>query len=344
VGNWHVSDEPPLSDHRYINFQIGNITVNEVTFRNPRRTNSGSYKDNLKLKLETMSRRICMIRDTDRSADQLQQAIILSYYHNCLAKTTRSPRTAPWWNKKLSGLRAKTRRLFNIAKRTGQWDTYMEILTCYKKEIRKAKRSPWRGYCQEISDVRGSARFMKNMAKQATNKVSAIKLPDGQYSPTGKETRKEMSRINFPDSKLIDDLYDEGEDQQNLGTCGPELLQQRVEDLVPLLCCIFRACMAYRFIPMAWRQVKVTFIPKSGKLDYTEAKAYRPISLSFLFKTMEKLVDRYIRDGALKIHHLHRNQHVYQIVKSAETALHNVVTLRKCYCTQGAFRDRGSFQ
>jgi hypothetical protein len=44
-----------------------------------------------------------------------------------------------WWNKKLSGLRAKTRKLFNIAKRTGQWDTYKETLTCYNKEIRKAK-------------------------------------------------------------------------------------------------------------------------------------------------------------------------------------------------------------
>jgi hypothetical protein len=26
----------------------------------------------------------------------------------------------PWWNKKLTGLRAKTRKLFNIAKITGQ--------------------------------------------------------------------------------------------------------------------------------------------------------------------------------------------------------------------------------
>jgi hypothetical protein len=40
----------------------------------------------------------------------------------------------PWWNKKLSGLRAKTRKLFNIAKRTGQWDTYKESLTSYNKE------------------------------------------------------------------------------------------------------------------------------------------------------------------------------------------------------------------
>jgi hypothetical protein len=36
-------------------------------------------------------------------------------------------------------LRAKTRRLFNIAKRTGEWDTYKEILACYNKEIRRAK-------------------------------------------------------------------------------------------------------------------------------------------------------------------------------------------------------------
>jgi hypothetical protein len=90
--------------------------------------------------------------------------------------------------------------------------------------------------------------------------------------------------------------------------------------------------MAYGFIPTAWRQVKVMFTPKAGKLDYTEAKAYRPISLSaFLLKMMEKLVDRHIRDSALKDHPLHRNQHAYQTGKSTKTALHNVVTHRKCY-------------
>jgi hypothetical protein len=53
------------------------------------------------------------------------------------------------------------------------------------------------------------------------------------------------------------------------------------------------------------RQVKVTFILKPGKLDYTETKDYRPIGLSsFRLKIMEKLVDRHIRDGALRIHPL----------------------------------------
>jgi hypothetical protein len=54
----------------------------------------------------------------------------------------------------------------------------------------------------------------------------------------------------------------------------PVILQQGAEHVVPNLCRIFRACMAYGFIPTACRQVKLTFIPKPGKLDYIEAKSY----------------------------------------------------------------------
>jgi hypothetical protein len=88
---------------------------------------------------------------------------------------------------------------------------------------------------------------------------------------------------------------------------------------------------------MAWRQVRVTFIPKSRKYDYTEAKSYRPISLSsFLLKTMEKLIDRHIRGSVLKVYPLHQNQHSYQTGKSTETALHNVVT-----CIENATEYKG---
>jgi hypothetical protein len=231
------------------------------------------------------------------------------------------------------------RRLFNTAKRTGQWDAYREALTRYNKEIRKAKRSSWRRHCQEINDAPGSARLMMIMAKQATNKVSTIKLPNGQYTETGRETLSELFRVHFPDSKLIVNL-DNGEGQWNLGTrqnrtnradwnLARVIIHQSkirwalntfkpfksagtdgADLLVPHLCRIYRACMAYGFIPMSWRQVKVTFIPKPGKFDYTEAKAYGPISLSsFLLKTMEKLVDMHIRDGVLRTYPLHRYQH-----------------------------------
>jgi hypothetical protein len=194
------------------------------------------------------------------------------------------------------------------------------------------------------------------MAKRTTKRASIIKLPDGQYTQTGKEILKEF-RVHFPGSKLADDSNG-GQGQQNLEICRhildrgdwnlakhvinqskmrwtlgtfkpfksvgthgtvPALLQQGMEQLVPHLCRIFRACKAYGFIPTVRKQVRVTHIPKPGKLDYTTAEAYRPISLlSFLLKMIEKLVDRNIREGALKKYPLYRNQHAYQIDKSTE--------------------------
>jgi hypothetical protein len=76
VHNWHVSDEPSLSDHRYICFEIGNIDI--TSYFQGSQENQLGYKDNLKVNLETMLRNICMIRDIDLAVDQLQWAIILS--------------------------------------------------------------------------------------------------------------------------------------------------------------------------------------------------------------------------------------------------------------------------
>jgi hypothetical protein len=68
--------------------------------------------------------------------------------------------------------------------------------------MRKAKRSSWTRYCQEINDVLGGARLMKIMSKQVTNKVSTIKLPDGQHTQTGKETLKELFKSSLPRFKV----------------------------------------------------------------------------------------------------------------------------------------------
>jgi hypothetical protein len=58
------------------------------------------------------------------------------------------------------------------------------------------------------------------MTKQATNKVSTIKLPNCQFTQTGKGTVKELFRVHFSASKLIDDSYDAEQGQLNLVICG----------------------------------------------------------------------------------------------------------------------------
>jgi len=75
-----------------------------------------------------------------------------------------------------------------------------------------------------------------------------------------------------------------------------------------------------------WRQVKVVFIPKCSRNSYSRPRDLRPIGLSsFLLKTMERLVDRYLRDEALVQVPLHPNQHAYWAGKSVETTLHQLV-------------------
>jgi hypothetical protein len=43
------------------------------------------------------------------------------------------------------------------------------------------------------------------VAKQATNRVSTIKLPDDQYTKTGGEIVRESFSVHFSDAMLIDE-------------------------------------------------------------------------------------------------------------------------------------------
>ncbi len=116
----------------------------------------------------------------------------------------------------------------------------------------------------------------------------------------------------------------------------PALLQWGGDTLIRSLTAVLRACLAYRYVPKQWREVKVIFIPKPGKTDYTDAKSFRPISLtSFLLKTLERLCDRKLREGALSKVPMHENQHAYSQGKSTESALHAVVDR-----VEGAIKDK----
>ena len=62
------------------------------------------------------------------------------------------------------------------------------------------------------------------------------------------------------------------------------------------------------------------------KPSYDLAKAFRPISLaSCTLKTLEKIIDRHIRESVLTEVPQHPNQHAYQKGKSCKTALHELV-------------------
>jgi hypothetical protein len=111
----------------------------------------------------------------------------------------------------------------------------------------------------------------------------------------------------------------------------------------------YGTCIALRYIPISWRVVRVIFTPTPGHNNYTPAKSFCPISLTyFLLKTLKRLVDRYksIQDGALMRYRLHVHQHAHQ---TGGSTLHSLVhkldsVLENGFVALGASRFESMFR
>jgi hypothetical protein len=79
INDWRVSNEPTLSDHRYIIFSVDNLTTKTKTFRNPRRTKWNIFN---KVLAKEMEEQIIFIRNTDelnQAAEDLTTKLLKAY-------------------------------------------------------------------------------------------------------------------------------------------------------------------------------------------------------------------------------------------------------------------------
>lgn len=328
------------------------------------------------------------IEDIETNVTNLTNAITSSYNDTCSSnQRTTHPPQKDWWDKELERKRHKLRHLFNRAKNTRKdedWDKFKEAQYTYKKTLRRKDNKSWRNFCTNIESESAANRIRKIISKDKNCALGTIKKPDGTYTCSNTETIQTLLQTHFPGCKLADkhiqqqdtttlkiptinDIHivnqiitddklkwaiENSKPYKSPGTdkIFPALLQTGYAIIKPWLMDIYKNSLLQGYIPKLWRQVKVVFLPKPGKADYSQPKAFRPISLtSFLLKTLERLCDRYIRDNILVKSPLNVNQHAYNVGKSTETALHQVVSyiehnLENKTCTLGAFIDiEGAF-
>lgn len=229
-----------------------------------------------------------------------------------------------------------------------------------------------------------SARLMKILKQDRSIQIGAIKRSDGSTTPNLQSTLEELLKAHFPRCRVLEDIADTQNNQGNYkykteihaslskivnnqtiewavksfqpykapGEDGvyPVLLQKSLPYIKYLLIAIFRASINLGYIPRCFRLVRVAFIPKAGKGDYTSAKSYRPISLSsFILKTLEKIIDNHIFHGSIRRCFFSQNQHAYIPGRSTETALSALVSkieyaLERKEWTLGLFFDiEGAF-
>ncbi|XP_048515580.1 uncharacterized protein LOC125502066 [Athalia rosae] len=249
----------------------------------------------------------------------LQTAINKAYEAACPAKQRKCSKKVTWWNKELGQLRTRSRKLLNRALKTGidsDWEAHKATQETYKKKIKKSKEEGWRDFCSKTEDLSLVARLRKVFTSGPPIKLDGLTLPHGRTAENQTEIPTHMLETHFPGS-----LPAGGGLPIRAGPtrAGHETMDWKTaaeieggKDLAIRLSIIFRSCLAMRYVSTAWRDVK----PSPGDT----------ISLtSFLLKTLERLVDRYIRDGALVERPIAHTQHAYQAGKSTETALHSLI-------------------
>jgi len=100
------------------------------------------------------------------------------------------------------------------------------------------------------------------------------------------------------------------------------MLKNLPESILGHLTKIYQNCLITGKIPEVWLDSKAIFIPKNNKVNLEDPKSYRPICLSsFLFKTLEKLIQQRFEVCKIYPNNLSDCQHGFRPNRSTLTAL-----------------------
>jgi ribonuclease HI len=232
----------------------------------------------------------------------------------------------------------------------------------YATEILEAKKNSEQRYFSNIEGAKSTSRVHKILAKDPSQGPGILVKQDGNYTESEEEAAMLLLSTHFPENtrnaippqenhRLGGEVVNENDldfinkiisprrvewaifssdpfKSPGLDEIHPVLLQKSWDIIGDLIVSIYKASVMLGYIPISWQRVKVVFIPKLGKDDYTSPKSFRPISLSsVLLKGLERLIERYMREELDISGYLHGSQHAFQQGKSTETALHDIVSL-----------------
>jgi hypothetical protein len=147
IKGWHVSDEPSLSDHRHICFNMDADRTTQVPTHIPRKTNWKRFQELLtdfKSSFEVAN--IGDSAELDRAVDETCYPVV----HR------KVKRDVPWWGKGLQEQRKEVRRLQN------------------KIKVNRASEKAFVRFSEEIVDTPVASRLSKVLSKIHSNELGSL--------------------------------------------------------------------------------------------------------------------------------------------------------------------------
>ena len=134
--------------------------------RNPKGTNWGSFREDLRDRLERGPEMDMKSEAGLGLAIHWAQQALISAYDNCPLRPVKTGRQSLKWTEELESLRRGVRQLFNKCqsdKNLHSWDLYREAKWTYRTEVRKASKNAWRAFCSSIDDLPRSTRLHRTL-------------------------------------------------------------------------------------------------------------------------------------------------------------------------------------
>ena len=262
----------------------------------------------------------------------------------------------PWWNEDLAQI---NRRLQAVPRSDpGYWHKFRRMNKEFKKATARAKRLSWQEFTSSPENCSQMARLSKILQRHPQAKLGMLRKTDGLYTSSPEEAVELLMKEHFPDSTDVeaDAVFDDEHGDLSppvavtaLDWISPELTAQAIstfgalkaagpdtvrplylQKLPPVayahLSALLTACVFLEYTPKSWCELRVVFVPKPGKDDYSNPRAFRPIALtSFIFKTLERMVHWVVEAEVLPKHPMDARQHAFRRGFSTETLLADVI-------------------
>ena len=357
IDAWKVDQTDSMSDHRYLSFEIDIEPAGRVWRRNIHTTNWQKFIETLtqNKKYESLINKLkdteTKYRDLDSIWKEFEIAVRSAFEKVCPKKPSSNKRPVPGWNGQLEELRKKVRATWRREKNS---DNYKQIRREYQRLVNKHKREAWREFCTKSEEVGQIAKVIRNLRDGAAPEVGLIKDQDGVYATEPGQAIRTLLQTHFPGSldkpgvpgasyrrnapqderETINEIVTQEKLKVAMrsfkpykapGKDGihPITMQNLPDEWMNCLREIYIFSLTRSYIPKAWRDMEVIFIPKQGKDDYDTAKAFRPITLSsFFLKCLEKLIQWHMEP---KLRNKLVAQHGFQSGRSTETAISTLV-------------------
>jgi Reverse transcriptase (RNA-dependent DNA polymerase)/Endonuclease-reverse transcriptase len=374
IHEWHVSMDDYKSDHRCLSFQLTLAPQPTQPVKNWQRTDWAQVNSQLtRLNASWQFPEYWSEAKLDAEVETFSTLIrttVDNYTPTFVPKLRLRKNT--WWNTELSAQRKIVKQAYQHWVETGNTEShrsYVEARHAMQLVLRTAKVKSWQTFCTDAGSFeegspKALSRLNQILQRRSNQTLGLLRKPNQLMADSPEESIDILLNEHFPESVRVGDLpvpqnyiYTKNwaeypwlsEDKickamgkfspnktPGIDNIKPVALQHLPLGCVTRLKMLFSASMELQYVPKAWRTSKAIFIPKVGKDDYAQSRSWRPISLmSFLFKTLERLILWHLEDTVLKEFTIHKNQHAFRKGRSTESALSDTVDHLESSALQG---------